>query len=44
MLYKIQPVIRKDAEELATWTYPPPYEIYSLSEDMFPALQDPLWR
>jgi ribosomal-protein-alanine N-acetyltransferase len=44
MHYKFQPVTERDAGELATWTYPPPYEIYSLSEDMISELQDPLRR
>jgi ribosomal-protein-alanine N-acetyltransferase len=44
MHYQIQPVTAKDAEELATWAYPPPYEIYNLSVDVIPIMLNPLRR
>jgi ribosomal-protein-alanine N-acetyltransferase len=42
MLYRIHPITKQNAEDIATWQYPPPYTIYSLTADVIPTLLDPL--
>jgi RimJ/RimL family protein N-acetyltransferase len=41
MRYTIHPITKQDAEEIATWQYPPPYTIYSLTAEVIPVLLDP---
>ncbi len=44
MDYQVVPITNQDAEDIATWKHPPPYEIYNLSADVIPILLDPLNR
>lgn len=42
MQYGIHPLTKQDAEDIVTWQYPPPYMIYSLTDEVIPVLVDPL--
>jgi ribosomal-protein-alanine N-acetyltransferase len=42
MLYRIHPITKQDAEDIATWQYSPPYTIYSLTPEVVPTLLHPL--
>jgi RimJ/RimL family protein N-acetyltransferase len=39
--FKVTAMSKGFAEEIATWQYPPPYTIYSLSNSEVPILMDP---
>ena len=36
MVYIISPISPKDAQEISTWTYDPPYDLYSMSSEDTP--------
>lgn len=44
MEYRVGSITAQDAEDIAAWKYPPPYEIYSLSVDVIPTLLNPTNR
>ena len=44
MTYEIHPITKRDADDIATWQYPTPYALYSLTAEVIPLLLDPLKR
>ncbi len=38
MVYIISPITPKDAQEISTWIYDPPYDLYSMSSAFIPGL------
>jgi len=44
MDYQVDSITAQDAEDIATWKYPPPYEIFSLFVDVIPTLLNPTNR
>jgi ribosomal-protein-alanine N-acetyltransferase len=44
MEYQVFPITAQDADDIATWKYPSPYDMYSLSVEFIPTFLNPMNR